>query len=164
MKKIFKVDLDIKRSASTLIGAVQYDKNTSVLSVILTDGGRLVEIPDGYKVELIFRRPDKRILKIEGEIVKGERGQLLNFVLKSTALAVFGVADLEVRVFNAFDILTTGRFALEIRESLLSGQVIDNEESDYTTPKGFTLEEVVKALNFEPIMDDVIRKIVLGGI
>ena len=164
MKKVFNIKLDLKRSSSILVGAVQYDKNTNILSILLTDGGQNVEIPNDYNVELIFRRPDRKILKIKGEIIQGEKGQLLQFVLNSSSLSVFGIADIEVRITDGFDILTTGRFALEIRESLLSGQVIDNEESGHSTPEGLSLEDIVKALNFEPILEEDILKIVMGGL
>lgn len=164
MKKIFNIKLDLKRSSSILVGAVQYDKNTNVLSILLTDGGRNVEIPNDCNVELIFRRPDRKILKIKGEIIQGEKGQLLQFVLSSSSLSVFGIADIEIRITNGFDILTTGRFALEIRESLLSGQVIDNEESGHSTPEGLSLEDIIKALNFEPILEEDILKIIMGGL
>lgn len=164
MKKIFNIKLDLKRSSSILVGAVQYDKNTNILSILLTDGGQNVEIPSDCNVELIFRRPDRKILKIKGEIIQGEKGQLLQFVLNSSSLSVFGIADIEIRITNGFDILTTGRFALEIRESLLSGQVIDNEESGHSTPEGLSLEDIVKALNFEPILEEDILKIVMGGL
>ena len=164
MKKIFNIKLDLKRSSSILVGAVQYDKNTNILSILLTDGGRNVEIPNDCNVELIFRRPDRKILKIKGEIIQGEKGQLLQFVLSSSSLSVFGIADIEIRITKDFDILTTGRFALEIRESLLSGQVIDNEESGHSTPEGLSLEDIIKALNFEPILEEDILKIVMGGL
>lgn len=164
MKKIFNIKLDLKRSSSILVGAVQYDKNTNILSILLTDGGRNVEIPQDCNVELIFRRPDRKILKIKGEIIQGEKGQLLQFVLNSSSLSVFGIADIEIRITKGFDILTTGRFALEIRESLLSGQVIDNEESGHSTPEGLSLEDIIKALNFEPILEEDILKIVMGGL
>lgn len=164
MKKIFNIKLDLKRSSSILVGAVQYDKNTNILSILLTDGGRNVEIPNDCNVELIFRRPDRKILKIKGEIIQGEKGQLLQFVLSSSSLSVFGIADIEIRITNGFDILTTGRFALEIRESLLSGQVIDNEESGHSTPEGLSLEDIIKALNFEPILEEDILKIIMGGL
>lgn len=164
MKKIFNIKLDLKRSSSILVGAVQYDKNTNVLSILLTDGGHNVEIPQDCSVELIFRRPDRKILKIKGEIIQGEKGQLLQFVLSSSSLSVFGIADIEVRITDGLDILTTGRFALEIRESLLSGEVIDNEESGHSTPEGLSLEDIVKALNFEPILEEDILKIVMGGL
>lgn len=164
MKKVFNINLDLKRSSSILVGAVQYDKNTNILSILLTDSGHNVEIPQDCNVELIFRRPDRKILKIKGEIIQGEKGQLLQFVLNSSSLSVFGIADIEIRITNGFDILTTGRFALEIRESLLSGQVIDNEESGHSTPEGLSLEDIVKALNFEPILEEDILKIVMGGL
>lgn len=164
MKKIFNIKLDLKRSSSILVGAVQYDKNTNILSILLTDGGRNVEIPNDCNVELIFRRPDRKILKIKGEIIQGEKGQLLQFVLNSSSLSVFGIADIEIRITDGFDILTTGRFALEIRESLLSGQVIDNEESGHSTPEGLSLEDIIKALNFEPILEEDILKIIMGGL
>lgn len=164
MKKIFNIKLDLKRSSSILVGAVQYDKNTNILSILLTDSGHNVEIPNDCNVELIFRRPDRKILKIKGEIIQGEKGQLLQFVLNSSSLSVFGIADIEIRITNGFDILTTGRFALEIRESLLSGQVIDNEEPGHSTPEGLSLEDIVKALNFEPILEEDILKIVMGGL
>lgn len=164
MKKIFNIKLDLKRSSSILVGAVQYDKNTNILSILLTDGGQNVEIPQDCTVELIFRRPDRKILKIKGEIIQGEKGQLLQFVLSSSSLSVFGIADIEIRITDGFDVLTTGRFALEIRESLLSGEVIDNEESGHTTPEGLSLEDIVKALNFEPILEEDILKIVMGGL
>lgn len=164
MKKVFNLSLDLKRSSSILVGAVQYDKNTNILSILLTDGGHNVEIPQDCSVELIFRRPDRKILKLKGEIIQGEKGQLLQFVLSASALSVFGIADIEVRITDGLDILTTGRFALEIRESLLSGQVIDNEESGHSTPEGLSLEDIVKALNFEPIMEEDILKIVMGGL
>lgn len=164
MKKIFNIKLDLKRSSSILVGAVQYDKNTNILSILLTDGGQNVEIPNDCNVELIFRRPDRKILKIKGEIIQGEKGQLLQFVLSSSSLSVFGIADIEIRITNGLDILTTGRFALEIRESLLSGQVIDNEESGHSTPEGLSLEDIIKALNFEPILEEDILKIIMGGL
>ncbi len=164
MKKVFNLNLDLKRSSSILVGAVQYDKNTNILSILLTDSGQNVEIPQDCNVELIFRRPDRKILKIKGEIIQGEKGQLLQFVLSSSSLSVFGIADIEIRITDGFDVLTTGRFALEIRESLLSGEVIDNEESGHTTPEGLSLEDIVKALNFEPILEEDILKIVMGGL
>lgn len=163
MKKIFNLKLDIKRSSSILVGAVQYDKNTNIFSILLTDNGRNVDIPDDCEVELIFRRPDRKILKIKGSIIKGEKGQLLQFTLSSSALSVFGIADIEVRIYQGADILTTGRFALEIRESLLSGTVIDNEESGHVTPKGLDLEDIIRALNFKPISEEDVRRIVMGG-
>lgn len=164
MKKVFNLNLDLKRSSSILVGAVQYDKNTNILSILLTDSGQNVEIPQDCNVELIFRKPNRKILKIKGEIIQGEKGQLLQFVLSSSSLSVFGIADIEIRITDGFDVLTTGRFALEIRESLLSGEVIDNEESGHTTPEGLSLEDIVKALNFEPILEEDILKIVMGGL
>lgn len=163
MKKVFNLKLDIKRSSSILVGAVQYDRNTNIFSILLTDNGRNVDIPDDCEVELIFRRPDRKILKIKGSIIKGEKGQLLQFALNSSALSVFGIADIEVRIYQGADILTTGRFALEIRESLLSGTVIDNEESGHVTPKGLDLEDIIRALNFKPISEEDVRRIVMGG-
>ena len=163
MKKIFNLKLDIKRSSSILVGAVQYDRNTNIFSILLTDNGRNVDIPDDCEVELIFRRPDRKILKIKGSIIKGEKGQLLQFALNSSALSVFGIADIEVRIHQGADILTTGRFALEIRESLLSGTVIDNEESGHVTPEGLDLEDIIRALNFKPISEEDVRRIVMGG-
>ena len=163
MKKIFNLKLDIKRSSSILVGAVQYDRNTNIFSILLTDNGRNVDIPDDCEVELIFRRPDRKILKIKGSIIKGEKGQLLQFALNSSALSVFGIADIEVRIYQGADILTTGRFALEIRESLLSGTVIDNEESGHVTPEGLDLEDIIRALNFKPISEEDVRRIVMGG-
>lgn len=163
MKKIFNLKLDIKRSSSILVGAVQYDRNTNIFSILLTDNGRNVDVPDDCEVELIFRRPDRKILKIKGSTIKGEKGQLLQFALNSSALSVFGIADIEVRIYQGADILTTGRFALEIRESLLSGTVIDNEESGHVTPKGLDLEDIIRALNFKPISEEDVRRIVMGG-
>ena len=163
MKKIFNLKLDIKRSSSILVGAVQYDRNTNIFSILLTDNGRNVDVPDDCEVELIFRRPDRKILKIKGSIIKGEKGQLLQFALSSSALSVFGIADIEVRIYQGADILTTGRFALEIRESLLSGAVIDNEDSGHVTPEGLNLEDIIRALNFEPISEEDVRRIVMGG-
>lgn len=120
MKKVFNVDLDIKRSTSALIGAVQYDNNTSVLSIMLKDGNKPFDVPDGYDVELVFRRPDRKIFIVGGDISVVDKNKILRFVLDSSMLSVFGIADIEIRISKGEDVLTTGRFALEIRESLLS--------------------------------------------
>lgn len=120
MKKVFNVDLDIKRSTSALVGAVQYDNNTSVLSIVLKDGNKPFEVPDGYDVELVFRRPDRKIFIVSGEISVVDENKILRFTLDSSMLSVFGIADIEIRISKGEDVLTTGRFALEIRESLLS--------------------------------------------
>lgn len=120
MKKVFNVDLDIKRSTSALVGAVQYDNNTSVLSIVLKDGNKPFDVPDGYDVELVFRRPDKKIFIVGGEIIVEDKNKILNFILDSSMLSVFGIADIEIRISKDDEVLTTGRFALEIRESLLS--------------------------------------------
>ena len=120
MEKVFNVDLDIKRSTQALIGAVQYDNNTSILSIELKDGNKPFEVPDGYDVELVFRRPDRKIFVVGGEISVVDKNKILRFVLDSSMLSVFGIADIEIRISKADEVLTTGRFALEIRESLLS--------------------------------------------
>lgn len=120
MKKVFNVDLDIKRSTSALIGAVQYDNNTSVLSIMLKDGNNPFDVPDGYDVELVFRRPDMKIFIVGGEISVVDKNKILRFTLDSSMLSVFGIADIEIRISKDDEVLTTGRFALEIRESLLS--------------------------------------------
>lgn len=125
MKKVFNVDLDIKRSTSALVGAVQYDNNTSILSIELKDGNKPFDVPDGYDVELVFRRPDKKIFIVGGEIIIEDKNKILNFTLDSSMLSVFGIADIEIRISKDDEVLTTGRFALEIRESLLaSGQEV----------------------------------------
>ena len=129
MEKVFNVDLDIKRSTQALIGAVQYDNNTSILSIELKDGNKPFEVPDGYDVELVFRRPDKKIFIVGGEISVVDKNKILRFVLDSSMLSVFGIADIEIRISKGEDVLTTGRFALEIRESLLSS----GEEVSYLT-------------------------------
>lgn len=120
MEKVFNVDLDIKRSTQALIGAVQYDNNTSILSIELKDGNKPFEVPDGYDVELVFRRPDRKIFIVGGEISVVDKNKILRFTLDSSMLSVFGIADIEIRISKGEDVLTTGRFALEIRESLLS--------------------------------------------
>ena len=120
MEKVFNVDLDIKRSTSALVGAVQYDNNTSVLSIVLKDGNKPFGVPDGYDVELVFRRPDKKIFIVGGDIETKDKDKILNFTLDSSMLSVFGIADIEIRISKDDEVLTTGRFALEIRESLLS--------------------------------------------
>lgn len=120
MEKVFNVDLDIKRSTQALIGAVQYDNNTSILSIELKDGNKPFEVPDGYDVELVFRRPDRKIFIVGGDISVVDKNKILRFVLDSSMLSVFGIADIEIRISKGEDVLTTGRFALEIRESLLS--------------------------------------------
>lgn len=120
MEKVFNVDLDIKRSTQALIGAVQYDNNTSILSIELKDGNKPFEVPDGYDVELVFRRPDRKIFIVGGEISVVDKNKILRFTLDSSMLSVFGIADIEIRISKGKDVLTTGRFALEIRESLLS--------------------------------------------
>lgn len=89
MKKVFNVDLDIKRSTSALVGAVQYDNNTSVLSIVLKDGNKPFDVPDGYDVELVFRRPDKKIFIVGGEIETKDKDKILNFTLDSAMLSVF---------------------------------------------------------------------------
>lgn len=120
MEKVFDINLDIKRSTQALIGAVQYDNNTSILSITLTDENKPFEIPDGYDVELVFRRPDRKIFIISGEISIKGNSKILRFTLDASMLSVFGIADVEIRISKEEDVLTTGRFALEIRESLLS--------------------------------------------
>ena len=120
MEKVFNVDLDIKRSTQALIGAVQYDNNTSILSIELKDGNKPFEVPDGYDVELVFRRPDRKLFIVGGEISVVDKNKILRFTLDSSMLSVFGIADIEIRISKGEDVLTTGRFALEIRESLLS--------------------------------------------
>ena len=120
MKKVFNVDLDIKRSTSALVGAVQFDNQTSILSITLKDNNKPFDVPDGYDVELVFRRPDKKIFIVGGEIIVEDKNKILNFTLDSSMLSVFGIADIEIRISKDDEILTTGRFALEIRESLLS--------------------------------------------
>lgn len=120
MEKVFNVDLDIKRSTQALIGAVQYDNNTSILSIELKDGNKPFEVPDGYDVELVFRRPDRKIFIVGGDISIVDKNKILRFTLDSSMLSVFGIADIEIRISKGEDVLTTGRFALEIRESLLS--------------------------------------------
>lgn len=125
MEKVFSVNLDIKRSTSAFIGAVQFDNNTSVLSITLKDNSKPFGVPNGYDVQLVFRRPDKKIFVIDGETIVDENGQTLKFILDSLVLSVFGMADAEVRMTKGEEVLTTGRFALEIRESLLaSGQEV----------------------------------------
>lgn len=120
MEKVFDINLDIKRSTQALIGAVQYDNNTSILSITLTDENKPFEISDGYDVELVFRRPDRKIFIISGEISIKGNSKILRFTLDASMLSVFGIADVEIRISKEEDVLTTGRFALEIRESLLS--------------------------------------------
>ncbi|NMW84669.1 BppU family phage baseplate upper protein [Peptoniphilus sp. AGMB00490] len=120
MKKVFNVDLDIKKSTSILVGAVQYDNDTSILSITLKDGNKPFDVPDGYDVELVFRRPDRKIFVVNGDIELKEKNKILNFVLDSSMLSIFGIADIEIRISKDDEVLTTGRFALEIRESLLS--------------------------------------------
>lgn len=120
MEKVFDINLDIKRSTQALIGAVQYDNNTSILSITLTDENKPFEIPDGYDVELVFRRPDRKIFIINGEISVKGNSKILRFTLDASMLSVFGIADVEIRISKEEDVLTTGRFALKIRESLLS--------------------------------------------
>lgn len=145
MEKIFKIDLDIKLSTSAYVGAVQYDNDTSVLSIALKDGIKPFEVPDGYDVELIFRRPDKKIFIVGGEIVEDGKNKILRFVLDSFMLSVFGIADVEIRITKGEEVLTTGRFALEIRESLLS-----------------TSDDVVSVARVSAIPIDKIESILMG--
>lgn len=145
MEKVFDINLDIKRSTQALIGAVQYDNNTSILSITLTDGNKPFEIPDGYDVELVFRRPDRKIFIISGEISVKGNSKILRFTLDASMLSVFGIADVEIRISKEEDVLTTGRFALEIRESLLSSG-----------------EEKVYLAKVNPIPIDKIESIFMG--
>lgn len=145
MEKVFDINLDIKRSTQALIGAVQYDNNTSILSITLTDENKPFEVPDGYDVELVFRRPDKKIFIINGEVSVKGNGKILRFTLDASMLSVFGIADVEIRISKEEDVLTTGRFALEIRESLLSSG-----------------EEKVYLAKVNPIPIDKIESIFMG--
>lgn len=86
----------------------------------MKNGNKPFEVPDGYDVELVFRRPDRKIFIVGGDISIVDKNKILRFVLDSSMLSVFGIADIEIRISKGEDVLTTGRFALEIRESLLS--------------------------------------------
>ena len=145
MEKVFDINLDIKRSTQALIGAVQYDNNTSILSITLTDENKPFEIPDGYDVELVFRRPDRKIFIINGEISVKGNSKILRFTLDASMLSVFGIADVEIRISKEEDVLTTGRFALKIRESLLSSG-----------------EEKVYLAKINPIPIDKIESVFMG--
>ncbi len=124
-----KVDLrlDIRNPARSRIEYVQGDTNVYPLYISITDQGKAVDLTDATQVSLIFVTPSGAVIEGICEIVDKPKGEV-KYILGSNEIAEVGTVLAELKIFAPEErLLTSTRFAYNVRGELLSDDVVQSQ-------------------------------------
>lgn len=151
--KIFRFNLDIKdKEFKTDFNLVQLD-NTSMLVIKLFDEGNKLETTKEDRAEIAIDKNDNTFCVLPCNLYENE----VNCTLDSNALASPGWTNCEVRILNEGKVLTSARFKIYIRESIVNNEKIKST-SAYKALEGLINEAKIMQESLkkgESVIEDV---------
>lgn len=151
--KVFRFNLDIKeKEFKTDFNLVQLD-NTSILVIKLFDEGNKLETTKEDRAEIAIDKNDNTFCVLPCNLYDNE----VNCTLDSNALASPGWTNCEVRILNEGKVLTSARFKIYIRESIVNNEKIKST-SEYKALEGLINEAKIMQESLkkgESVIEDV---------
>lgn len=151
--KVFRFNLDIKeKEFKTDFNLVQLD-NTSMLVIKLFDEGNKLETTKEDRAEIAIDKNDNTFCVLPCNLYENE----VNCTLDSNALASPGWTNCEVRILNEGKVLTSARFKIYIRESIVNNEKIKST-SAYKALEGLINEAKIMQESLkkgESVIEDV---------
>lgn len=138
-------------NASVILTPVQNDAGSRFLVASLTSEGEPYTIPEGCTVQLAVRKPDGT-KTLTAAIVKDNT---VVCELTNQSLAVKGIADAQIIIYNGLAVLKTPPFKLNIFEQIVSDDAI------VSTDEFTALSEIMK--NYQEISAEVAKKLNKSG-
>lgn len=138
-------------NASVILTPVQNDAGSRFLVASLTSEGEPYTIPEGCTVQLAVRKPDGT-KTLTAAIVKGNT---VVCELTNQSLAVKGIADAQIIIYNGLAVLKTPPFKFNTFEQIVSDDTI------VSTDEFTALSEIMK--NYQEISAEVAKKLNKSG-
>ncbi|HFD2046051.1 TPA: BppU family phage baseplate upper protein [Clostridium perfringens] len=139
MKSLNKLTLDISRQSYSNIVVKQRD-NTRYLLVQILDNGIKFNL-ENKTVRICARKPDGKEVFNDATIVDANEG-MIEVLLTSQMLAVPGIIDAELTIYEGLEILSTMNFKITVEESFRNENSIESSNEYSALTK--TLYEVEK--------------------
>lgn len=130
-------------NASVIITPVQNDAGSRFLVALLTSEGEPYTIPEGCTVQLAVRKPDGTKTLTAASV----KDNTVVCELTNQSLAVKGIADAQIILYNGLAVLKTPPFKLNTLEQIVSDDTI------VSTDEFTALSEVMK--NYQEIATEV---------
>lgn len=150
LEVIKRIDL-CHSNASVILTPVQNDAGSRFLIASLTSEGEPYTIPEGCTVQLAVRKPDGT-KTLTAAIVKDNT---VVCELTNQSLAVKGIADAQIIIYNGLAVLKTPPFKLNTFEQIVSDDTI------VSTDEFTALSEIMK--NYQEISAEVAKKLNKSG-
>ena len=138
-------------NASVILTPVQNDVGSRFLVASLTSEGEPYTIPEGCTVQLAVRKPDGTKTLTAASV----KGNTVVCELTNQSLAVKGIADAQIIIYNGLAVLKTPPFKLNIFEQIVSDDAI------VSTDEFTALSEIMK--NYQEISAEVAKKLNKSG-
>lgn len=138
-------------NASVILTPVQNDAGSRFLIASLTSEGEPYTIPEGCTVQLAVRKPDGTKTLTAASV----KGNTVVCELTNQSLAVKGIADAQIIIYNGLAVLKTPPFKLNIFEQIVSDDAI------VSTDEFTALSEIMK--NYQEISAEVAKKLNKSG-
>lgn len=130
-------------NASVILTPVQNDAGSRFLVASLTSEGEPYTIPEGCTVQLAVRKPDGT----KTLTAASAKDNMVVCKLTNQSLAVKGIADAQIIIYNGLAVLKTPPFKLNILEQIVSDDTI------MSTDEFTALSEIMK--NYQEISTEV---------
>lgn len=138
-------------NASVILTPVQNDAGSRFLVASLTSEGEPYTIPEGCTVQLAVRKPDGTKTLTAASV----KGNTVVCELTNQSLAVKGIADAQIIIYNGLAVLKTPPFKLNTFEQIVSDDTI------VSTDEFTALSEIMK--NYQEISAEVAKKLNKSG-
>lgn len=138
-------------NASVILTPVQNDAGSRFLVASLTSEGEPYTIPEGCTVQLAVRKPDGTKTLTAASV----KDNTVVCELTNQSLAVKGIADAQIIIYNGLTVLKTPPFKLNTFEQIVSDDTI------VSTDEFTALSEIMK--NYQEISAEVAKKLNKSG-
>ena len=138
-------------NASVILTPVQNDAGSRFLIASLTSEGEPYTIPEGCTVQLAVRKPDGTKTLTAASV----KDNTVVCELTNQSLAVKGIADAQIIIYNGLAVLKTPPFKLNTFEQIVSDDTI------VSTDEFTALSEIMK--NYQEISAEVAKKLNKSG-
>lgn len=138
-------------NASVILTPVQNDAGSRFLVASLTSEGEPYTIPEGCTVQLAVRKPDGTKTLTAASV----KDNTVVCELTNQSLAVKGIADAQIIIYNGLAVLKTPPFKLNTFEQIVSDDTI------VSTDEFTALSEIMK--NYQEISAEVAKKLNKSG-
>lgn len=145
---IRRIDL-CHSNASVILTPVQNDAGSRFLIASLTSEGEPYTIPEGCTVQLAVRKPDGTNTLTAASV----KDNVVVCKLTNQSLAVKGIADAQIIIYNGLAVLKTPPFKLNILEQIVSDDTI------VSTDEFTALSEIMK--NYQQVSEAADKRVKL---